>query len=259
MNKRKQIHSLNDELLPKQIDIINLLLKFRHLNTHQIRNLLNHKAKERIRIWLNDLTNKGFIYRHYIDGFEKKPADYCLDTSSIALLKAKEDIDKSFLKRLYYEKEHSKEYREHCQFIATAYLSLLKFSKETNIILRFDTKSDIFGTKYLILPYPDAYFYIKEQSGEISRYFLEVFDNRAFIYKRVYQYFTYYNKNYWQHVTKTPFPEIIYVCPDEYTKNRVYRFIQGKLTNDSPKFYLTTREEIQKHGLNHEVLDKVVA
>ena len=120
-------------------------------------------------------------------------------------------------------------YVKHCNV-----KSLLTFCKETDSQFRFDTKTDLFGTQYLILPYPDAYFHIKGPDGEIQQYFLEVFDNRAYPFKRVYLYTTYYKKNYWQYTTKTDFPEIIYVCPDQYTKKRICKFIQRKLTYDSP-------------------------
>ena len=49
----------------KQHEIISLLLKFRHLNSIQIQQMLNHKAHERIRTTLNQLTESGYIIRDY--------------------------------------------------------------------------------------------------------------------------------------------------------------------------------------------------
>lgn len=49
---------METKLKPRQKEIIDLLLTFRHLNQKQIQLLLNHKAKEQVRAWLNDLVEK---------------------------------------------------------------------------------------------------------------------------------------------------------------------------------------------------------
>lgn len=256
MKKNTQTQKNQNHLKPKQQKILKLFLKFRYLNQKQLQLLLNHKAKERVRLWLNELTEKKYISKYYENIMAKKPSVYCLDTAGISYLRSI-GTDAYFLKRVYKDKTKSHQFREHCLFVATVYISLLTKTKESEAQFRFDTNSDLSGTHYLILPYPDAYFHVKESKGKLNQYFLEVFDNSAYPFKRLYQYLTYYKKNYWQYTTKTEFPEIIFICPDDYTKKRIYRYMQGKLTKDSPVFYLSTREQILKYGMSPIVLKKV--
>lgn len=240
----------------KQSHIIELLLKFRHLNQKQIQVFLHHKATERIRTLLDDLTEKGYLQKEYARKFAYTPSEYTLAIKSIAYLR-KKGVEETFLKRLYNEKYHSRKFRDHCMFLADVFLSLCSFTEQNHTILRFETKTGLYKIKYLILPHPDAYFSIQKYDGSKKRYFLEVFDDRIFIYKRVYQYLEYYSKNYWQYKTDTPFPEIIFICPDEFTKKSIYKFIQDKLSYNAPLFYLTTKQQILEHGMCQEVLKKV--
>ena len=249
-----KIHYTNFQT--KQHDIITMLLKFRHLTQIQIQQLLNQKAHERIRTSLHNLTDAGYVLRNYEKKLDSKPAKYCLAKKSIGYLRDT-GIDPYLLKRLYDEDTHSDIYKEHCIFIASVYLSLKEFADKNNTGLRFETKTDLYNIKYLILPHPDAYFYINYPDGDKKQYFLELFDNRVFIYKRVYQYLEYYRKNYWQFKTQTKFPDIIFICPDEATKKNISQFIQKKTPFDAPIFYLTTKEEVQNLGLCREVLEKV--
>lgn len=102
--------------------------------------------------------------------------------------------------------------------LADIYLSFIKFIKQSETKLSFYTKTDLYKTKYIILPIPDVYFAIEEKNKITKRYFLDTFDPIAslkWLHKRTIQYFDYYDKEYWQKNTDKPFPEIIMVCPDE--------------------------------------------
>jgi hypothetical protein len=123
--------------------------------------------------------------------------------------------------------------------------------------LNFYTRDDIHNIKYLVIPHPDCYFAITENGGNIKRYFLDVFDNENFMYKRFYQYNNYFKKQYWQKNSTKPFPTIIFICPDEKAKTKLRGFIKKKLEENSPLFYLSTWEEIQKQGINKQTLEKV--
>lgn len=92
---------------------------------------------------------------------------------------------------------------------------------------------------------------------ELSQYFLDIFDDRTIIKKRVFQYLEYFTKQYWQLKTKTQFPEILFIYPDESTKKYMNQYIQKIVSNNSPSFYLTTKEQVKNSGLCKEVLEKV--
>lgn len=243
-------------LKPKQQEILINLIRFRYLTRPQIQRLLNHKTWKRIIIWLNELTENLYIFRFYDKAIAGKPSIYCLDKKSIPFLR-EQGFDEHLIKKVYEEKKRTQIFRDHNILIADIYLSLLQLTNQTHAKVTFYTKSDLYGIYYLILPHPDCYFVIKEQSGKSKYYFLDVFDDRSFLYKRMYQYLAYYENHYWQTKTKKQFPDILFVCPDERAKKSIIRFMQRNLPSDSPSFYLTTQQEIQTQGINKNVLLKV--
>jgi len=255
-NKSSKINKKTHTLQPRQKEIIEILLRFRYLTRPQIQTLLNHKSWNRIFIWLNELTEKQYIFRFYKKEVAAKPSVFCLEKKSIPYLREKE-IDEHIIRWVYDEKTRSQAFREHNIFIADMYLSLMELVSKTKATLKFYTKTDLYDYMYLILPHPDCYFVIKEQNGRSRYYFLDLFDDRTFLYKRVYQYLNYYSKKYWQAKTKKKFPTIIFVCPDEKTKRAINKFIRKQALYDSPTFYLTTKPAIQEKGMCKEILDKV--
>ena len=240
----------------KQHEILHLLLKFRHLTQKQIQLMLHYKARERIREALLTLTNEGYLTCTYSRSNASSPGVYFLNTKSIPYLR-NNGVSEMLLKRLYYEKNHKQYFSNHAKLLADVYVSLRTFAETTQNTLRFVTNTDLFAMRYLILPHPDAYFTLETSDGTKKRYFLELFLDQLYIYKRVTQYLTYYEKNYWQFKTQTPFPEIIIICPDTFIKIRIQRKIQKKLSYDSPVFYLTTIEQVQEKGMCPEILEKV--
>ena len=265
----KKQHSKEATLKLRQQQILILLNRFRFLKRHQIQTMLNHKYMEKVRLWLNDLTQQVYIHRFYSRRFAGEPAVYCLATKSRGYLKnlkpnkekGVETINQSLLNRIYREKQLSKTFQTHCMFIADIYLSLLTLVNKNKAKLHFSTKTDLYGMKYLIRPNPDAYFAIEEENGTIKRYFLDIFDElppRMILRRRIRQYFRYYEQGYWQDHAKKPFPEILLIFPDERSKRYVVRFVKKILENgDFPSFYLSTWQEIQKEGINRQVLHKV--
>ncbi len=265
----KKLHPLHLTLKPRQQEILILLYRFRFLDRHQIQTMLNHKHMEKVRLWLNDLTQQGYIHRSYSKQFRGEAAIYCLVTKSRRYLKnlkpdkekGRETINKLLLNRIYREKTLSTTFRKHCMLIADIYLSLLTLVNKNKAKLHFYNKIDLYGINYLIMPYPDAYFAIEEAKGTIKRYFLDVFDElppRMILRRRVRQYLRYYDKGEWQDQAKKPFPEILLICPDERSKSYVVRFVKKIFEyEDSPSFYLSTWQEIQKKGINRQVLHKL--
>lgn len=65
-----------NNLKPRQEEIVQQLLTFRYLTTIQIQTLLHHQYKDKIIKWLNDLTDKKYIYRFYTTQLRNEPAKY---------------------------------------------------------------------------------------------------------------------------------------------------------------------------------------
>ena len=172
----------------------------------------------------------------------------------------KDEIKEKILKRVYQEKKSSQAFKNHCMCVADIYLSLTKLTDSNKAKLTFYTNVDLTDIKYLPLPHPDAFFSIKQKEST-KRYFLDVFNpgvSNKWIYKRIKQYFKYYDEDYWQEHNKNPFPEIIFVCFDEKTKKNLIKNIKKGLEDEENlKFSLTTVEEIKSKGLGKEILHKV--
>ncbi len=253
-------------LTHRQEEILIYLYRFRFLNRLQIQSLLNHKYFNRVIIWLNQLTNNGFIRKYYNPKTVTIAALYSLGAKGRKYLleKANEKgstIQPQLLNRVWREHTLSEQFRIHSLFLADIYLSLTELVKTTNAVLHFFTKTDLYEHDYILNPHPDAYIAIKEQSGKMKRYFLDILDPlpaRMILRRRINQYVEYFDEDTWQEAAKHPFPIIIIICPDERSKRYLYRHIQKTLEYASDlEFYLSTWKEIETNGMNRETLEKV--
>lgn len=253
------------DITNRQFDIIHALLSFRFLTTAQIQQILNHKYKERISDWLNDLTEKKYILRFYNKEFAGKPAIYCLASLSVPLLKIKDkdkqEIDNKIYERIYEEKKRTEGFRNRWVLIGQIYLLLTALTKNVNYPFTFHTQSDLEGMEDLITPIPHAYFTIKESKRKVKRYFLDVFDfyrKWGEYKKRLREYTDYYTSNLWQENTKHPFPEVILICPENRVQKYVTYWARRYSEDKEIQFYTSTWQEVQSKGLCSEALHKVV-
>ncbi len=248
------------KLKDRQLEILMLLYRFRFLNRPQIQKLLNHKNHTLVINWLNELVKTKHIVSEFKRQLGNVPSVYFLGTNGRKELMKKSDIKHKLLKRVYQEKKASSSFKNHCMAVADIYLSLLTLVKKNNAKLSFYTTVDLTDMKYLVLPHPDVFFSI-QQKELTKRYFLDVFNLQAsekWLYKRVKQYFKYYEEQYWQDHNKNQFPEIIFVCFDEKTKKNLIKNIKkGLEEEENLLFSLIMVEEIKKKGISKQTLERV--
>jgi hypothetical protein len=221
-----------------QKKIINHLYKFRYLSIRQLQFLFNHKDPKRIKAWASDLKDKKYIDVIKEEHDRTKPYIFCLAQKARHILVHEEDIDHSFLERLYKEKTYSKEFMQRHLFIVDTYLYFLK-TKDKKSEMSFFTKQDLKGYDYFPYEMPDAYIDMEEGKTN-SRYFLDYFDSKATskqIRFRIKFYFEYYDEGSWQDNTDhAPFPGILLIIQDKYLKKHAYYYAQALLkksmTND---------------------------
>ena len=248
-------------LAKKELEILVLLYKFRFLNRLHIQKMLRHKYHGQIQIWLNNLVEKDCLTKDYEKKFAGSAAIYHLTPSSRKYLKDQPHVKPQLLdRRVWREKDRTKEFKDHCLFLADTHISLQGFTDKANSTLYYFAKTDLWGRDYVLEPKPDAYFAIFTERGNVKRYFLDLFDEippRA-MRARVNQYLKYYEDDTWyEKYPDKPFPAIIFICPHKRIKGHLYHYIQDQLCYPELEFYLTTKEIIRKKGLVRESLDKV--
>lgn len=234
----------------KQLEILNLLYRFRFLNRSQLQTLLKHKDTKRINTWLKDLTDKKIIGRHYSTKIKEnnKPAIYYLLAKSKPLLLNQKAVDnKLLLKRIYREKTRSQRLIDHCILLADYYLNLTNSVKTET--LHFFTKTDLSTHYYLPYNRPDAY--IAREGKEIKRYFLEIIDEgtpRFMIRKLIERYIEYFDANTWQDKTGHPFPKMLILCPNTLIKDFLHKHISQVMEEEAQndiEWYLSTKDKIE--------------
>ena len=248
----------------KQLDLLLFLYKFYYLNTNQVQKLLKHKNPQGIQVWLQDLVKKGYIT--YRDFNRKKfinntrPAIYTLTKVARKKLKKNPKCELTILNRVYQEKKRSDIFRSHWLFMADLYFSFLEVAQKQNLKLNFYTSTDLADFAYTPLPLPDAYITVTEHQKSIKRYFLNCFDEkkpRFVMRNRIAAYCRYYKGSYWQEHVKHPFPKILIICPNTFTKIYLSRFIIKtiKVEKVEIEFFLALKTDIQNEGIQEDTWD----
>ena len=228
------------KLKNREKEIIDNLLRFRFLNRPQIQTMLNHKYKEKVIRWLNNLTKRGYIFRIYSKEFAAVPSIYCLNKGSVPYLKEK-GIEERIIKRFYKEITRSQTFRDRSILIADIYLNLQKQTRKAS--LNFYTQMDLENIDHLPNNPPHAYFSIKVKNKLTKRYFLEVFDPqppRFWMIERVGQYIEYFQSYEWQDNASTKFPEVILVAPDEKSERYLKKQVREQSEDEEILFRITT-------------------
>lgn len=247
-----------------QLTILLLLYKFRFLNTNQLQKLLKQKDPQQSQLWLKDLTDRYFIFQDYsrkkIED-NNKPAIYNIKTKSNKILKDQKACDLILLRRSYKESSLSRNFKERCMFIADIYIHLLTQGGKQNTV-HFFTSTDLVKFSYFPNPLPDAYVAIKEPK-KTRRYFIKLFSEgdpwKKKIKPDVEKYLQYFEDKIWQNHTKSPFPLLLIIAPDDRVKTYLLKFISKKFNEksiDAP-FYLATTEQIKKEGIKPSTWERV--
>lgn len=238
-------------LSKRQQQILFLLYRHRFLHTNHFKQFFNHKDPRRIHEWLNTLIKDAYIISFYdpttLQG-QSTPRVYCLTSKARDILKHSENCDQILLKNIYREKKASKQFQEHCLFLADLYFY---FNGQQLEKFHFSTKVDLVAYEYFPHPLPDAYVMTQEENQQTKRYFLDIFDPKTpwFVFKkRVGQYIIYFEENEWQANAKSAFPTVLFICMDEsngkYLKKAI-RLGLEEFYGSGLNFFFTTMKDIK--------------
>ena len=236
----------------KEREIINLIAKFRFLNSIHIQKSLGHKYHNRVNSWLNNLVDKKLICKIVDKKDVTKPPIYCLTQNAKYILIESGNINKNFLKWLYKEKDRDEKFIAHHLSLADIYIFFLSKQKK-NTILNFFNKHELRTYKFFPEDLPDVYIYTKTK-GVSNRYFLNLFEEytpKWALRRIVKDYISYFENGDWQNNTKEKFPKILLVAPDENTKKHLNFFTRSKINifEEDLSFYLNTKDKLQNANI----------
>lgn len=256
------MRSKPESITKKQLEILTLIYRFRHLHRHHLQKFLNHKSHSLIATYLKDLTGRNIIGRHYSKTIPNinKPASYYLSLNSRPLL-TEYGIDQTILKRVYKEKSNSKVFQNHWLLIADLYFRFLETAKRNQAELEFLTTTDLKNYSFTPLKEPDAYIAVKS-AQETKRYFLDVLDPGCpyfAVLSVINKYIRYFEGGYWQNYYEFPFPKILLIYPNFKIKRWLKRTITEKFEENDLEIpvFLGNGFGIRDRGIDHNTWEAV--
>jgi len=261
----------------KQVEILELLYRYRFLNRIQIQTLLGHKDRKTINLWLKDLREKQCVEWIYSDHFleKTKPAIYYLGRNGIRYLKTLQWDDDSAvyqpeeLHKRYKEGERSRTFIDRSILVAGCCVALEVQSGNSYTCI---TEADYLNADH------DYHFLaeheklrpnlciVKQKARTTTNYLLEIFDPNLPQYRvrsKVKNYVSYLTDHEWE--GEDPEPIILLVLPSLYgliyAKRKVRKLLLDEYyeAEDIPEdihIRFTTTEQLQQHGITAQIWEE---
>lgn len=265
---------IDDDYRPtdEQMEILELVYKFRFINRKQIQKAMGHKDPRRINAWLKDLVEHKYLGRIYSHKLleNTKPAIYYLDNQGIGWVRANYYEDRpERIKRFYQDKTASERFITHCTNLAEIYTQWIPFKtpaqrrkEKTEEVdeYHFTTSTEMWYEEDVKAIRPDAHmeYWHKET---IHTNFLELIELYVPMYAiryKIDQYIDFvsdtdrwdiYNGGGKYFIVKLIFP-------NQQKLNRIARYIQNKFNEsydvESLVFMLTTYEKTLAEGVENK-------
>lgn len=262
---------MNYKILPeitnKQKEILEIIIKLRFVNRHQIQRLLRHKDAKRINVWLKDLVTKEYLGRIYSHKLleNTKPAIYYLNNNGIiwarynyqSFSNNEGEVEIKHLKKFYEDKNASKTFINHCILISEIYTQFKIFEylknkgkKESEIEYEISSKTENwieklnqvssteeFNNIKRFIPdlYVEKFKYKGNETIEDNCFMIEVFDPKMPKYAikhRIKQYIRLKEEKNELALYENmhgEFPKIILIFPNFHIMNFYIKFINDEL------------------------------
>ncbi len=243
------------EVSLKQSEILNNIFRFRFLRRQQIQELLNHKHRGRINIWLKDLYDSNYVGKVYnpYHTVDRSSAIYFLKKKGANYIKKAFNINNSYIDKLVQEDKRSNALMDHSIRGADIYLSFYQHARENNHFVEYYTEADLANSNRSTIIKPDAFCLYKTDKGENSC-FIEVdleTEMRSTFKRKVKQYIEYFLREEWKK-SLNYFPVIGVIT---LTQRRVDNLtldtkeVLNEFTNPLIFFKFTTFDEIDRQGI----------
>jgi hypothetical protein len=233
----------NKKLNDQQIEILQILYKFRFATTELIVQYQELESAKYTHTRLKLLIDKEYIARKY-DGQYKihgKHAIYYLLPKGIRTLKEDKDLNTQALNGMYKDGIRTEEFMDRCLGLFKLYL---KFNQLYGDKLNFYSKNELVGSPYFARPLPDAYLKLKTSSQGIRQFVLEVIEVNTPIYtirRRINRFI--------DGAPSSFDPDLIlFVCENSYLERQVQRLVSRLINrtelDDEIKIYATTAKAL---------------
>ena len=248
----------------KQIEIINLIYRYRYLNRIQIQSFLNHKNKKNINTWLKDLTNKQYLNRIYSNtiGNNTKPAIYYAGINAIRYYKTKEGCNICYLKNLYRDNERSQSFIDEQILLANICTSLSSVNNKSEVHYEFVTAADVTSNSpyHFMGELSPQLIFTKKTKEEFRQYVLVLLNTaqpKYMIKKKLKNYIEFFFTNEWEENTKKPFPTVLFACQTKElmitAKRTMKRLLDDYQDPEDLEIWFATCEDLKENGITAEI------
>jgi hypothetical protein len=221
----------------KQLEILDLLYRFRFATNPLLASALNVKLPHKINERLQVLVQREFVGRNYKREYHlnRQPASFYLLPKGIKALRATGDekYSQMVLHNTYKDKKAKARFITRCLDIFEVYV---KVRKEYGGNLQFFTKSELYHYEDFPEPRPDAYFRVQKGQEELQ-----------FFKRRIKQYIEYAEGGDWEDATGTSLPAILLICDKDSTRRRLQKHADMQVEDsleDGLVITLASKEEV---------------
>jgi hypothetical protein len=211
----------------KQLEILDLLYRFRFATNSLLASALSVKLPHKINERLQVLVQREFVGRNYKPEYHinRQPASFYLLPKGIKALKStgEEKYSQMVLHNVYKDKNAKGRFISRCLDIFEVYA---KLREEYGESLQFFTRSELYHYEDFPEPRPDAYLRVTRDQEELQ-FFLEIMDTTQpdfALKRRIKQYIEYAEGGDWEDATGTSLPTIVLICEKDATRRRLQKY-----------------------------------
>ena len=252
------------KLTTGQLRILTHIYRFRFLTSMQIQQLMKHKNRARINIWLRGLRDIGFITWHYDHeaGQNMKPAICSLSPEGAKYLKLLSLYPAAGLSLRRRDKDRSPAFVQKCIMLANISISLRHTNKPDTsyqMLNASDWETAGPNLEFIRQLAPDLWI-TRTYGQEQTDFLLEIFDPTLPAYmvkKRIRDYIDCHAEDEWHEQINTPFPTVLFVCPTLarliYAKRTARRLLAQDADPDDLALGFTTFDKLRAQSISADI------
>jgi len=256
----------------KQMEIMDLVYKFRFINRKQIQTIFNYKDPKSVNPLLKDLVEHNYLGRIYSHKLleNTKPAIYYLANAGIGWIRANYCDEKpEKVKRFYQDKHASERFINHC--IAVCDLAIQWKGSRKKMFssddFYFCTSTELWYNEDLKTILPDAHIEICEGETYLAS-LLNLIDSYVPMYAIRYKIDQYINlrsnsNDAWDMYTGSDIETLIIrlIFPNQIKQRRMSKYIKEQLyrsfDTQNLTFLLTTHKKALEEGVEADIWETI--